>query len=117
MEGFINWISVVGAICIGVMILAVFFSLLSAIKSRLAPAHYIKIKGFLNDAQLVDVHLTRGKLIQNVRFVGFTDPNSLKGGDVPYQLKNMIVFETEDKRRLMLRGDLIKIIESREQNA
>jgi len=116
METFISWMAVIGAICIGIMVLAVFFSILSAIKGRFTPAQYIKLKGFLNDAPTVDVHLTSGKLIQNVRFVGFTDPNSLKG-NVPYQLHHMIVFETEDKRRLMLRGDLIKIIEGREKNA
>ncbi len=116
MENFLIWFSAIVAICMGVIILAAFFAILSVIKNRMAPAQYLKIKGFLNDAQLVDVHLTSGKLIEKVRFIGFTDSSSIKG-DAPYQLHNMIVFETEDKRRLMLRGDLIKIIEAKEPTA
>jgi len=116
MESVITWASAIGSLCLGIMVLAVFFSILNSIKNRFTSAKYIKIKGFLKDSELVDVHLTSGKLIENVRFIGITDPASLKG-NIPYQLTNMIVFETSDNRRIMLRGDLIKIIESKTPNA
>lgn len=112
MEYFIIWISAIGAVCIGVMVLSVFFAVMGAIKSRLTSARYIKLKGFLKDGEVVDVHLTSGKVMEGLSFVGFMDTAAMKGG-LPYQLQNMVVFETTDRRRVMLRGDLIKIIETR----
>jgi hypothetical protein len=41
--------------------------------------------------------------------VGFTDPNSMKG--VPYQLNNMVVFETTGGKRVLLRADTLRMIE------
>lgn len=112
MEYFLNWLGAIGAICLGIMALAVFFTVLSAVNSRLAPARYVKLKGLLKGAEVVDVHLTSGKVMEALSFVGFMDAASTKGG-LPYQLQNMVVFEKSDHRRVMLRGDLIKIIETR----
>lgn len=112
MENFVLWVGSIGAICIGIMALSVFFTALAAVNSRLAPARYVKLKGFLKGAEVVDVHLTSGKVMEALSFVGFMDAASSKGG-LPYQLQNMVVFETPDHRRVMLRSDLIKIIETR----
>ncbi len=112
MENFIIWIGTVGAICIGIIVLAVFFTVLGAIKDWLRPVRYIKFKGFIQEADFVDVHLTSGKVMEDLRFLGFIDPASIKG-NVPYQLQSMMLFETTDRRRVMMRGDLVKIIEVR----
>ena len=106
---FIMWMGPIGAICIGIMALAVFFTLLGLVKDRFSSSKFIKIKKLLNQPETVTVHLSSGKTVPNVRFVGFTDPASLKG--VPYQLSNMVVFETTDGRRVLLRADAIRIME------
>jgi multicomponent Na+:H+ antiporter subunit F len=94
---------------IGIMALAVFFTVLGAIKDRFSSSKFIKIKKLLNQPEKVTLHLASGKTVADVHFVGFTDPASLKG--VPYQLSNMVVFETTDGRRVLLRADTIRMME------
>lgn len=109
MEIFITWISVIGAICIGVMALAVFFTILNGIQRRFSKTSLIKFRGALSESELLNVHINSGKTVLRVKFVGFTDPNSMKG--VPYALYNMAVFEHLDGKRVLLRADTIRMIE------
>lgn len=110
MDDFITWLAGIGAICIGIMALAIFFSILQGIKNRLAgTTKCIKIKKLFDRAENVTVHLSSGKVVSDVRFVGFTDPGSLKG--VPYHLAHMAVFEATDGRRVLLRADAIRMME------
>ena len=110
METFIVWISAIGALCIGIMILATFFKIINAIGTRFPRVQTVRIKGFLTDTKLVDVHLTSGKIIKSVQFKGFTDYANAKS-KIPYQLASMAVFETEDNRRILIRSDSIRVIE------
>jgi hypothetical protein len=109
METFNIWISVIGAICIGVMALGVFFTLLNAIKRRFSQTAILKLKGVFNTSGLLNVHLNGSKTVSRVKFVGFTDPNSMKG--VPFHLKNMVVFENAGGKRILIRADTIRMIE------
>ena len=45
-----------------------------------------------------------------MRLVGFTDQNSVKG-NIPHQLANMVVLETEKGARILIRADSVKMIE------
>jgi hypothetical protein len=109
MEAFTLWISGIGAICIGIMVLAIFFKLLNAIQRRFSKTAIIKLKGIFTNSELLNVHLNGAKTVSHVRFVGFTDSNSMKG--IPYQLNNMVVFETTDGKRVLLRAETIRMIE------
>jgi hypothetical protein len=109
MDTFLNWFGPIVALCIGVMMLAVFFTALAWVKDRLSPSRSIKIKGFLNKTDRVTLHLSRGETLENVRFVGFTDPSSFKGG-IPYQLSNMVILESHSGERILLRADSIRSI-------
>ncbi len=113
MEIFIMWFSPIVAICLGIMMLGVFFTLLGRFRGQFSSATFIKIKKLLNQSDFVTVYLTAGKTISDVRFVGFTDSQSLKG--VPYQLSHLVVFETADGRRILLRADAIKMIEEQKK--
>jgi hypothetical protein len=115
MDIFIMWMGPIGAICIGIITLSLFFNVVGAIKGRFASAKFIKIKNLLTQPENVTVHLSSGKTVSDVRFIGFTDPASLKG--VPYQLSNMVVFEASDGRRLLLRADAIRIIEEKKKTS
>ncbi|MFH1747443.1 MAG: hypothetical protein ABIG44_10415 [Planctomycetota bacterium] len=110
MEYFIQWLSAIGAICIGVMLLAAFFMITSAIGRRVSSAKTVLVKGFLPEAKRVDVILTSGKVIKSVTFQGFTSRASEKN-HVPHHLANMAVFHDANGRRIMIRPDSIRIIE------
>ena len=110
MDTFIIWISAIAAICIGIVVLALFFTALNVVKDRFSSSKFVKIKQVLNNSELVTVHLSSGKTLSDLKFVGFADPSSFKGG-VPYQLANMVVFESVDGRRILLRADAIRIME------
>ncbi len=70
----------------------------------------MKLKGFIKDGKLVNVYLSGGKSVLGVRFVGFTDQSSGKGG-VPYQLSHMVVLETGKGARVLIRSDAVRMIE------
>jgi hypothetical protein len=108
MDVFLSWLGPVLALCIGVMILAVFFKLLGALSDRLSPTRNIKIKGFLKQADFVTLHMNRGESLENVRFIGFADATSFKG--MPYQLANMVIVESRSGERILLRADSIRSI-------
>lgn len=109
MNIFIEWMAPIAAICIGIMILAGFFSIIGMIKDRFSTVKYFKMKKFLKDSDCVSILLSSGKSVSNVRFVGFTDSSSFKG--LPYSLANMLICETQDNRRIMIRADTIRMIE------
>jgi hypothetical protein len=112
MNIFIEWMAPIAAICIGIIVLAVFFSLLGAIKNRFSSVKYLKFKKILKDADLVTVHLSSGKSVSGVRLVGFTDASSLKG--IPYPLTNMALCETPEGRKFLIRADTIRMLEQQE---
>ncbi len=109
MNTFIEWMAPIAAICIGIIVLTIFFSLLGAIKDRYASVKYLKFKKVLKESDLVTVHLSSGKSVSGVRFVGFTDASSVKG--VPYSLTNMALCETPEGRKYLIRADTIRMLE------
>ena len=72
MEMFYATFGFVGAVVLGIVILAVFFKLVSLLQAKMGAPAIIKMRGFLKDAAWINVHLTGGKLLERVRFVGFT---------------------------------------------
>jgi hypothetical protein len=111
MDYFESAMGIIGAFCIGIAALTIFFKVIGYFQQRMGEPAVVKMKGFLRDARAVDVHTSGGKVLRTLTFVGFTDSASFKGGQIPYQLSNMIVFETKDRRRILLRADSIKMIE------
>lgn len=101
----------VAALCAGVIVLAVFFVALNRLRRAFGEPAVIKMRGFLKDAKHVNIHLAGGRVLEAMTFVGFTDPNSLKGGRIPYQLSNMVVLENTNGNRVLVRADMIKMIE------
>ena len=110
MDLFYQTFGFIAAICAGIIILTVFFTAVSYFKRTTRGFDVVKMKGFVKDGRLVNVHLSSGKIYDGVRFVGFTDQRSAKGG-VPYQLSSMVVCETTKGARLLIRADAVRIIE------
>jgi hypothetical protein len=113
MDAFLTTFGAIGAIVLGIVLLTIFFKLLGLIQWMVGKPAVVKIKGLLKDAAWINVHLAGGKILENVRFVGFTDASSIKDGRIPYQLANMVVLETTEEKRILLRADLIRMIEER----
>jgi hypothetical protein len=111
MEMFYTTFGFVGAVVLGIVILTVFFKVAGLLQTKMGAPALIKMKGFLKDAAWINVHLAGGKILERVRFVGFTDHSPPKGGRVPYQLANMVVLETSAGKRILLRSDAVKMIE------
>ncbi len=110
MDTFTNTFGGVAALCLGVIILAVFFSLLNLVNRLAGGNKLIKFRGLLKEAAWVNVHLIGGNTLTRMKFVGFTDPPSAKG-NVPFQLRNMVVLENEHGLRTLIKAETIRMIE------
>ncbi|MGV3533228.1 MAG: hypothetical protein ACO1QR_12720 [Chthoniobacteraceae bacterium] len=110
MDTFYHVFGFVAAICIGIMALATFFGIVGYLKRRTASYDIVKMKRFIKDGRAVNVHLSDGKVFSGVRFVGFTDQDSGKGG-IPFALSQMVVCETSKGSRIFLRAEAVRVIE------
>jgi len=113
MDIFIMWMGPIAAICIGIMVLTVFFKIIGYLGDRVSPVKHIKIKKLLSQSELVTAHLTSGDKIVNLKFIGFTDNTSVKG--VPFELTNLVTFEKPDGTTVLVRANRIKMIEGQKQ--
>jgi hypothetical protein len=116
MDTFYQVFGFVAALSAGIIILTVFFTAVGHFKQATRGFGVVKMKGFIKDGKLVNVHLSGGKSILGVRFVGFTDQSPGKTG-VPFQLSRMVVLETLKGSRILIRSDMMKMIEEVEDAA
>jgi hypothetical protein len=110
MDTFYQVFGFVAAICIGIIVLTAFFTAVGYFKNKTRGFEIVKMKGFVKDGRLVNVHMSSGQVYQSLRFIGFSDQNSTKGG-VPFQLSQMVVCERQKGARVFFRPDSVRIIE------
>jgi hypothetical protein len=110
MDIFTQVFGVVMAISLGIMVLTVFFTGIGYFKRRTASFDIVKLKRFIKDGRVVNVHLSSGRIFSGVRFVGFTDQSSAKGG-IPFSLSQMVVCETSKGARVFFRAEAVRVIE------
>lgn len=101
----------VGVLCVvlGIMALAVFFTLLSRINNAGAKPETISVRGVLKKHTWATVHLAGSETFERVRFVGFTNTESMKT-HLPYELNGMVILEDEQRRRFLVRAKAIRMI-------
>lgn len=101
----------VGVLCVvlGVMALAIFFTVLSRINSGGAKPDTMSIRGVLKKTTWATVHMSGSETFDRVRFVGFTNTESIKT-HLPYELNGMVILEDESGRRFMVRAKAIRMI-------
>ena len=101
----------VGVLCVvlGVMALAIFFSLLSRINNAGAKPDTISVRGVLKKDTWATVHMAGSETFDRVRFVGFTNTETMKT-HLPYELNGMVILEDEQKRRFLVRAKSIRMI-------
>ncbi len=113
MNTFLETLSLVGAIAIvllgTVMVLTLFFRTLSWISGAGSKPETMAIRGVLKKNTYAKVHLTSGETFDRVRFVGFTNIQTLKT-HLPYELNGMVILEDEQKQRTLVRAKNIRMI-------
>jgi hypothetical protein len=110
MENFSYVFGPVLAVALGIIVLSVFFKILSRFgKTKDEPA-LIKLKGFFKNAEFVDVHLGGANVLKKVRVIGVSDVSQIGKGGFPYELNGMVVLEKENKKRIMIKAKLITMI-------
>ncbi len=112
MNAFLETLSIVGgfvvAIVAGIIVLVLFFSGLSWLSSGRKPDK-LSVRGVLQQDTLATVHLAGGKTFERVRFVGYTNADSIKA-HIPYELSGMVILEDEEQTRFLVRPNSIRMI-------
>lgn len=101
----------VGILCVvlGIMSLAIFFVTLNWARSGGAKPETIAIRGVLKKDTRATVHMQGAEKFDRVRFIGFTNTESIKT-HLPHELNGMVIREDEQKRRFLVRAKAIRMI-------
>jgi len=110
MDTFYQVFGFVAAVSLGIIILTAFFTIIGYFKRATRGFDIVKMKGFIKDGRLINVHLSSGKTLLGVRFIGFTDQGSGRT-TIPHQLASMVVLETATSARVYIRADSVRMFE------
>lgn len=101
----------VGVLCIalGIIALAIFFSVLSWLGGRGAKPETMAVRGILKKDTWATVHMSGAETFERVRFIGFTNTESMKTR-LPYDLNGMVILEDPEGKRYIVRAKAIRMI-------
>ncbi|MCE9568219.1 MAG: hypothetical protein K8U57_39970 [Planctomycetes bacterium] len=101
----------VGVLCavLGIIALAIFFTALNWLTSSGAKPETMAVRGVLRKDTWVAVHMQGGETFERVRFIGFTNTESIKT-HLPYDLNGMVILEDLEGRRSLVRAKAIRMI-------
>ena len=112
MHPFVETISIAGgigaAIVAAVILLTLFYRGLSWISGGAKP-DTIAVQGVLKKNTLATVHVAGHKPFERVRFLGFTNSETMKT-HLPWELNGMVILEDESINRFLIRAKDIKMI-------
>jgi hypothetical protein len=91
------------------MALALFFQVMGWIANRGARPETMAVRGVLKKGTWATVHMSGAETFERVRFVGFTNTESIKT-HLPYDLNGMVILEDEAGRRFLVRAKAIRMI-------
>lgn len=112
MSTFVEYLSIVGAIVLGVMTLALFFMAIKHIRARLA-SPMLRIAPIAPTGP-VRVGLKDGTIIEAARIVGLIDPDRAIDAGLPYGLRDLMVLEREGSVRIWIKVESIRWIEQQD---
>jgi hypothetical protein len=101
----------VGILCavLGIIALAVFFTVLNWFGSRGAKPETMAVRGVLKKDTWATVHMQGGETFERVRFIGFTNTESFKT-HLPHDLNGMVILEDGAGTRYIVRAKAIRMI-------
>lgn len=113
MHTFVETLGGVGAVVIaivaGVIVLTLFYRGLSWLSGEGSKPETIAVRGVLKRDTLATVHLSGGQKFERVRFIGFTNSETMKT-HLPFELNGMVILEDEQKQRYLVRAKNIQMI-------
>jgi hypothetical protein len=113
MHSFVETISVVGAIAIVIVgtifALTLFFKAIAWLSAKGTTSETIAVRGVLAETTFATVQLASGQTFDRVRFLGFTNSESVKT-HIPYELNGMVILEDEKQQRYLVRARDIRMI-------
>lgn len=115
MSPFVEYLSIIGAIVLGVMTLALFFMALKRIKARLA-SPILRIAPIAPTGGPVRVGLKDGTIIEAARIVGLIDPDRAIDAGLPFGLRNLMVLERAGSVRIWINVESIRWIEQQDRH-
>jgi hypothetical protein len=116
MDAFEQTFGAVFALCLGVMVLTLFFKGVACLGGLFDKSDktVIKSQSFIAADTLVKVHLDRGHIIDRVTFLGFaltTVKGQTHGQGLPFELARMAVFKKGDGAKIYVPARAISSIE------
>lgn len=112
MHPFVETISIAGgigaAIVAAVVLLTLFYRGLSWITAG-EKLETISVRGVLKKDTLATVHVAGHTPFKRVRFIGFTNSQTMKT-HLPWELNGMVILEDENNTRVLVRAKDIKMI-------
>ena len=113
MHPFVETISIAGgigaAIVAAVVLLTLFYRGLSWVTGGGEKPDTISVRGVLKKDTLATVHVAGHAPFERVRFIGFTNSQTMKT-HLPWELNGMVILEDEKKTRFLVRAKDIKMI-------
>jgi len=113
MHPFVETISIAGgvaaAIVGAIVVLTLFYRGLSWLSGAESKLGTIDVRGVLKKDTIATIHLTGGDTFERVRFIGFTNTETMKA-HLPFELNGMVILEDEQKTRFLVRAKNIKMI-------
>lgn len=113
MHPFIETVSVAGGIAaaiVGAVIILTLFYRGLAWLTKGAKPDPLEVAGILKKNTLANVHVAGHKPFERVRFLGYTNSESMKT-HLPWELNGMVILEDESQARFLVRAKDIKMIE------
>lgn len=112
MHPFVETVSIAGAVAAAIVasivVLTLFYRGLAWLTGGAKP-DTLAVRGVLKKNTLATVHVAGHKPFERVRFVGFTNSQTMKT-HVPFELNGMVILEDEKKTRYLVRAKDIKMI-------
>ena len=101
----------VGILCavLGIVALALFFTALNRLATGGAKPETMAVRGVLKKDTWATVHMSGAETFERVRFIGFTNTESIKT-HLPYDLNGMVILEDPEGRRFLVRAKAIRMI-------
>ena len=98
--------AVVGTIVCAIMVLTIFFKIVSRFSHDKTSLKTITIENLLDETTQVVVRLKDGTQFENIRIIGHSN-SAAADNLLPYELQNLVILEQLDGTRLMIPAKLI----------
>ena len=113
MQTFLETISVFGAVgtvvVLVIIVLTLFYQGMFWITVAGTRPDTIAVRGVLKKDTLATIHLAGGRTFERVRFIGFTNSETMKT-HLPFELNGMVILEDEQGQRYLVRAKNIQMI-------